>query len=54
VNSELELDAQDVIDVLTLQRNAAMDEVVKQGALIRKLLRERKAKADEEKSEGQA
>jgi hypothetical protein len=40
VNSEIQLDAQDVIEILTAQRNAAMDEVARQGAYIKKISRE--------------
>jgi hypothetical protein len=40
VNSEMKIEVQDVIDVLTSQRNAALDEVVRQGAIIKKLAKE--------------
>ena len=36
----MKLDVEDVIDALTAQRNAAMDEIARQGALIKKLMRE--------------
>jgi hypothetical protein len=42
MNSEMKLDVEDVIDVLTAQRNAALDEIARQGALIKKLMRESK------------
>jgi hypothetical protein len=34
---EPQLDAQDVINILTQQRNAALDEIVKMGAIIKYL-----------------
>jgi len=40
VNTEVQIDVQDVMDILMNQRNAALDEVVRQGALIKKLTRE--------------
>jgi hypothetical protein len=40
VNSEMKIDVQDVIEVLTNQRNAALDEIVRQGAMVRKLMKE--------------
>jgi hypothetical protein len=40
VNSEMKIDVQDVIEVLTNQRNSALDEIVRQGAMIRKLMKE--------------
>jgi len=40
VNSEMKIDVQDVIEVLTNQRNAALDEIVRQGAMLRKLMKE--------------
>ena len=40
MNSEMKIDVQDVIEVLTNQRNAALDEIVRQGAMLRKLMKE--------------
>jgi hypothetical protein len=45
MNSEMKLDVEDVIDVLTAQRNAALDEIARQGALIKKLMREKEKQA---------
>lgn len=36
---QVEVNAQDIIDALTSQRNAAMDELTKQAAIIRALQR---------------
>jgi hypothetical protein len=40
VNAEMKIDVQDVMDILMNQRNAALDEVVRQGAIIKKLMKE--------------
>jgi len=37
MNEEITLDVQDVINTLTNQRNAALDEIVKMSAMIRSL-----------------
>jgi hypothetical protein len=47
----IELNPQDVIDVLTLQRNAALDEIVRQAAIIKALERKLTAPAPPQKED---
>ena len=45
---DYQIDAQELIDILTVQRNIAMDEVARQGAIIKSLERKLSEKVSAE------